>query len=408
MTRLRAAGWVRARRGAALLSAVTVLTLLTASAPGVASSGSPPASGTASATARATAGIGGLSVEARTSVPSLTASPRQLSVSVLGNQLVDGDGQVVRLLGVNRSGTQYACAQGWGIFDGPVDDRALDAIVSWNVTAVRLSLNEHCWLGINGVPAAYSGQVYRDAVTELVDRLVARRVFVILTLHWNAAGEALALNQQPMADRDHAPEFWRSVASTFADRPAVLFDLYNEPHPDDNRDTSTAWACVRDGGSCPGVGFVAAGSQELVDAVRSVGARNVLLVGGTQHAGSLTRWLEHAPRDPLGQVAASIHIYGPDFSACADRACWDATIAPVAAQVPVVMGEIGIASPLCTPVFVLPLMEWADAHGVSYLAWSWIVGSCTAEPSLIADYSGVPTGYGLGVRTHLLRVAQRP
>ena len=37
----------------------------------------------------------------------------------MGNKLFDGKGQQVKLHGVNRSGTEYACIQGWGIFDGP-------------------------------------------------------------------------------------------------------------------------------------------------------------------------------------------------------------------------------------------------------------------------------------------------
>src|SRR5260370_12903024 len=48
--------------------------------------------------------------------PRATGAP---TVHVVGTQLVDSTGQPVRLRGVNRSGTEYACAQGWGIFDGP-------------------------------------------------------------------------------------------------------------------------------------------------------------------------------------------------------------------------------------------------------------------------------------------------
>src|SRR5688572_20796041 len=48
---------------------------------------------------------------------------------VVGNQIRNGAGQPVRLLGVNRSGTEYACIQGWGIFDGPSDAASLQAIV---------------------------------------------------------------------------------------------------------------------------------------------------------------------------------------------------------------------------------------------------------------------------------------
>src|SRR5690242_16046231 len=78
-------------------------------------------------------------------------------LQVQGNQLEDGSGNPVRFAGVDRSGSEYACIQGWGIFDGPADLASVQAIASWHVNAVRVTLNEDCWLGINGVPAAYGG-----------------------------------------------------------------------------------------------------------------------------------------------------------------------------------------------------------------------------------------------------------
>src|SRR5215470_8869578 len=94
-------------------------------------------------------------------------SPRQaqaatLAVQVSGNHLVDQNGTPVRLLGVNRSGAEYACAQGWGIFDGPSDATSIAAIAAWHVNAVRVPLNEDCWLGINGVNPSYGGVNYRS------------------------------------------------------------------------------------------------------------------------------------------------------------------------------------------------------------------------------------------------------
>jgi hypothetical protein len=38
-----------------------------------------------------------------------------LAIRVEGNRLVDGNRHSVRLLGVNRSSFEYACAQGWGM-----------------------------------------------------------------------------------------------------------------------------------------------------------------------------------------------------------------------------------------------------------------------------------------------------
>src|SRR5437763_12172268 len=93
------------------------------------------------------------------------------AVHVRGNALVDSGGHPMRLLGVNRSGAEYACIQGWGFFDGPVDDASVAAIASWHVNAVRLPLNEGCWLGLPGASATFSGAAYRRQIGDFVARL---------------------------------------------------------------------------------------------------------------------------------------------------------------------------------------------------------------------------------------------
>ena len=314
-------------------------------------------------------------------------------VHVQGNQLVDSSGRLVRVRGVNRSGAEYACAQGWGIFDGPSDSASVQAIASWNANVVRVPLNETCWLGINGVAPAYAGDNYRRAITDFVALLNRAGLVVILDLHWSAAGTAIALGQAPMPDRDHTPEFWRQVATTFKGNDRVMFDLFNEPFPDNNSDTPEAWRCWRDGGTCSGMTFQAAGMQELVDAVRGTGASNVILIGGIEYAARLTQWLAYRPTDPLNNVAASWHIY--NFSWCATQACWDSEAAPVAQQVPLVLGELGQDDRGNT--FVDSLMNWMDARQGSYLAWVWDVWGSPLD--LIASYDGTPTPYGQTFKT---------
>jgi endoglucanase len=277
-----------------------------------------------------------------------------LSIRVSGNHFIDQHGDPVRLLGANRSGTQYACQEGSGIFDGPSDDASIEEMQAWGMNAVRVNGNEDCWLGINGVDPQYGGAPYREALADYVRRINAHDMYVIVDLH--------------------------------------------------NRDSVAAWTCVRDGGSCPGVGFTAAGMQELVDAVRATGATNPILISGPQYAGSVSRWLAFRPRDPADQLAASVHIYGkPLGSPYDDPATWGPSLAPLAAEVPVVIGEIGDTD--CTHRFIDRLMPWADAHGISYLGWAWVAGDCADEPSLIADDSGTPSEYGVGLRDHLLGLA---
>lgn len=319
--------------------------------------------------------------------------PATPGVHVQGNQLVDSAGRPVRLRGVNRSGTEYACAQGWGIFDGPSDSASVQAIASWGTNVVRVPLNETCWLGINGVPPDYAGDNYARGISDFVALLNRAGLVVILELHWSAAGTDKALGQAPMPNRDHTPEFWRQVAAAYKGKDRVIFDLFNEPFPDNNADTPEAWRCWRDGGTCRGMTFQAAGMQELVDAVRGAGATNVIMLGGVQYSARLASWLAYKPADPLNNLAASWHVY--NFSWCNTQACWDSDAAPVAQQVPLVLGELGQDDH--GSAFVTSLMDWMDARQQGYLAWVWDVWGSPLD--LITSYDGTPTPYGQTFKT---------
>ncbi|TKT03844.1 cellulase family glycosylhydrolase [Streptomyces lasalocidi] len=329
------------------------------------------------------------------------------ALHVAGNRLVDAGGTAHRLLGVNRSGGEFMCVQGRGIWDGPVDDAAIGAIADWKADTVRIPLNEECWLGLAGIKPEYGGANYVNAVKDLVARVEAHGMTPVVELHWtygqytgNSAGctDVHATCQKPMPDQQYAPTFWSSVAGTFKNDPAVVFDLFNEPYPDRATATTTqAWQCWRDGGTCPGIGYEVAGMQDLVDAVRATGARNVILAGGLAYSNDLSQWLTHRPTDPTGNLAAAYHVY--NFNSCASESCWNSTLAPVAAQVPLVAGEIGENT--CSHGFVDQVMKWFDDHGLSYLGWTWNTWDCASGPSLISSYDGTPTAYGTGLRDHL-------
>src|SRR5437868_7758237 len=118
-----------------------------------------------------------------------------LSIGVSGNHLVNGSGQAIRLLGVNRSGTEYACIQGWGIFDGPNDATSVAAMAAWHINAVRIPMNEDCWLGINRAAAPPAATAYPSATQSYVTLLPRCGLYAILDLHWTAAGAMKATGQ---------------------------------------------------------------------------------------------------------------------------------------------------------------------------------------------------------------------
>jgi len=366
-----------------------------------------------------------------------SAAGAPLSISISGNHFVNGAGQPIRLLGVNHASFEYACDEGYAYDDGHMTDADAATVASWNANAVRVPLNEDCWLGINGDPSnsqapdpPLTQAGYLQAVKDYVAALHAHGLYAILDLHWSAPGAHKADGQQPMPD-DHSAAFWSSVAATFKNDPAVVFDVFNEPFsPGDPRSGDdpahpVSWDCWANGGcTVPRYSntatreadvYTAAGMQALVTAIRNTGATQPVLVGGLDYANDLSEWLTHAPNDPLNQEAASFHNYMG--KACDNVSCWNSQIAPVAANVPVVTGEFdedNYLEPQCanhTPsTFDQDYMTWADQHGVGYLAWGWWVlsqqekdGAGCSAFYLLDDYNGTPAApNGTALHDHLL------
>jgi len=327
---------------------------------------------------------------------------------VVGNQLLDNKNRPIRLIGANRSGTEYKCLQE-GIFDGPHDQASIDAMLIWHINAIRIPLNEDCWLNINMRGSKYGGDVYQDAIERYVYLLIDNGITPILDLHWSAPGNQQAIGQQPMPDRDHSIEFWRQVAEAFLGNDAVILDLFNEPYPDNNRKTAAAWNCWKYGTNptyCPlgtaGLNYNAAGMQDLVTVVRDVGATNVIMLGGIQYSATLDKWKDYMPRDPLNNLAASWHPYNRSY--CSEISCWLIEVLPVMKSYPLIAGEIGENDRAGD--FIIQVMNFLDApatnlHPQSYLAWTWNTDQQTY--ALITDYTnGNPTTpYGWVFKQHV-------
>ncbi|HKN99708.1 MAG TPA: cellulase family glycosylhydrolase [Pseudonocardiaceae bacterium] len=337
--------------------------------------------------------------------PPPTGAPQ---LHVVGNKLVDSTGATVTLHGVNRSGAEFACVQGNGIFDGPVDQASITAIKSWGVTAVRVPLNEACWNAESYVQPQFAGATYQQAIKSYVNLLNSNGLDVILDLHWtdglytgNSSGcaSAEATCQKPMPDAAQAVPFWTSVATAFKGNNSVIFDLFNEPFPERATGSeTTGWQCWLNGGTCTGIGYQVAGMQSLVNAVRSTGASNVIMLGGLAFSNDETQWLQFKPTDPDNNLVASWHSY--NFNVCSTQACWTSQIAPVAASVPLVAGEIGEND--CAGGYITNLMGFLDGIGASYLGWTWNAWDCASGPSLISDYTGTPTPFGAAFKSHIL------
>jgi Cellulase (glycosyl hydrolase family 5) len=339
----------------------------------------------------------GVPAAARAGSSSGTQAAAVRGLHVKGNKLLNATGQVVRFHGANRSGTEYACIQGWGIFDGPSNASSVKAMKAWHVNAMRIPLNEDCWLGINGVKPQYSGRAYRRAIVNYVRLLNRNGIYAELSLMWGAPGTYRATYQPAAPDKDHSPAMWKSLAATFRHNGKVVLAPWGETIVNAN--------CFLRGGVCEATfgpnnkPYATAGMQQAVSVMRKAGYRGPIVIPGIDYANNLSNWLSHKPRDPLHQLMAEAHIYGKNT--CSSVACFNRTLAPVARRVPLIFGETGESydGSDCGSSQISTFMNWADAHGVGYEAWTWNTwGNCEA---LISSYAGAPYGtYGAWIKSH--------
>lgn len=364
--------------------------------------------------------VGAATLLAIASLAIAAASASALNVGVSGNHLVKAGGGTLRLIGVNRSGSEYACASddgagghGFGFFQGPVSNRAIHAMKTWHVNAVALPLNEACWLGgYGGLKEQFTGDAYRAAIAAYVSRLNAHGIYVVLRLSGAGPGDnvygAVPGNAEiPMADADHALAFWTSVASQFSGNHGVLFGAYDEPH-------GIGWDCLLNGcatvsdgsGGEPNFGpYQAVGYQAIVDTIRATGATQPILISGIDFAGDLSQWRQFMPNDPLNSLVVNFD----SFDYTRNLATQKPNLRQLARSFPVVVGGFGDTD--CNSNFSLKLMRFADRNGISYLAWTWNTeadyGGCSNAllgPKLSAYLTGHPSGYGAGVREHFRSV----
>jgi chitodextrinase len=363
---------------------------------------------------RATDAAGNLSGYSNTAGASTVSG---LSIAVESNTLVDVNGNVVQLRGVNISGLEFVAigdpswANGspWGNQTGTATPQWSIIASTWKANAVRLTLNEASWLGytcINKTGVAVNPDPwgnYQATVEQSVAAANAAGLYVIIDLHWSAPGSTCPQGQDQMADQDHSLSFWTSVANTFKNNPAVMFDLFNEPTISSSNNNGYAtgldyWSIWLNGGTAsqvniggviiPGT-WTSVGMNQLIATVRATGATNVVLAGGLNDASDLSGWLSHQPTDPLNQLALSWHCYNGTASESAYAQ------AVLGAGIPVIIGETGDKSSNGTtsaPI-ITNVTQWADANGASVLPWTWDDWSPTGGTTnmLIKDAIGTPT-----------------
>ena len=179
--------------------------------------------------------------------------PRTPELKVMGNKVVWADDEAVEvlLMGVDPYENNYQNITNRNRIVGLV----AAAYDEWNSNCVRLNveINSNKW----------NNAYYKDSVDLCVKEAEKRGKYIIIDLH-----EFGYISEQ-------AKNFWLEVAAKYANNPAVLFGLLNEPH-------DMSWDVWRNGGiySFEASSPYTYGHQEILEMIRDLGARNICVVGG--------------------------------------------------------------------------------------------------------------------------------
>ncbi len=306
-----------------------------------------------------------------------------------GNKVLTPEGKPVILQGVNVVSLEFLLRGDHVLKSCQV------AVDEWKSSIIRLPVKESYWFG-REPGQTDGGASYRKLVEDAVTMVANRGAYVLLDLHRFRAPKA-----------EHV-EFWRDAATKYKDHPAVLFDLFNEPH-------GTSWEVWRNGGfvaenGAPADedaflspeekaknarGFESVGMQKLIDAVRETGAKNIVVAGGLDWAYDLTGIASGYALDGRGGngLMYSTHIYPW-------KSNWKEKVLIVAAKHPVLVGEVGCdikkmdfisAENQENPYTWAPdMLGFLQQHGLHWTAFSF---HPSASPVMITGWDYTPTPF---------------
>jgi hypothetical protein len=340
--------------------------------------------------------VGGM-LAASAEAGTAASSSMPLPLKVVGTQILNSKNEPVLLRGVNCASMEWT-SNG----EGHILQSVKVAIDDWHVNHIRLPLAQDRWFG-KAPKQDDEGKAYRALVKEVVDLCSSKGCYIILDLHWSDAGEwGQNIAQHSMPD-ENSLAFWKDIAPVYANHPAVIYDLYNEPHDVTwdiwlNGGTVTDRPNNRRGGT-PKT-FQAVGMQKLLDTVRAAGAKNVVIAGGLNWAYDFDGILDGRQlKDPDGNgVIYANHAYNNKGHPVD---VWIARMEAAAAKLPVIVSEFGgsggpnrragrsggPANPSGDD-WLLHVMQAIQDHKWSWTAWDF---HPSAGPTLISNWDYTPT-----------------
>lgn len=379
--------------------------------------------GTSSASSQGASSASGSGSPSGASSTSSGSQPGLLGpYTTSGNKILDKNGNEHFFRGLDVSGLESSCT-------ASIQLNEYSVMASWGANVVRVPLNQDCWLNDPSNPSYEAS--YAATVDDQVQTAQAQGMDIILDLHWSDQGSySVGANcltahtncQQIMADA-HSVTFWQQVATTYANAPNVIFELYNEPHVGNGNDSPAAWSTWLDGGASGGSSsYPVVGMQQLYDAVRGApaSANNLVIIGGLNWAYDLAEVPNNAVQGT--NIVYNTHPYSSK-TPNPGPAAWQSAFGFLTATYPVIATEFGYLPSTqtlmttegptdCNSAFDTMFTQYANqqgagptpSHMMSWSAWAFYFagGDECNFPSLIYDSNYDPNAAGTVVQSALM------
>jgi len=306
--------------------------------------------------------------------------PTLESLHADGRWIINSSGEKVILRGVNIPSLE------WNSTGDQIVQSLIHMVDVWQINIARIPLSQDRWYG-RASEQNDGGKSYRAIVANLIAYGNHNGCYIWLDLHWNNGGVwGENIGQHKMPD-ELSLTFWKDVAVLYANHPAVLFGLYNEPH-------DITWDVWRNGGIVEetitlesGTGklsYRTPGHQKLLQTIRETGAENIVIAAGLDWGFDL-RGIESGSALSGDNIAYDTHPYPWKPKP------WDAYFGNVGRVHPIIVGEWGGTVEEGHQSYGMDMAGYLRRNFFCWTAWCL---HPSAGPQLIKNWKYDPTWFG--------------